>query len=89
MKVLNKIIIPVYKQEDLIEIVDYLIAYRRKLDITQQALSEKTGITQTRLSKYERKKQIPKVATLIDWAEGLGLIVKVALAEDDREDADK
>ena len=60
--------------------VSYAVAYARsKRGITQQELSEKTGIDQSDISKIERGVANPSVNTLERIADALGCELKISL----------
>lgn len=54
-----------------------MIDARRETGLTQKQLSERTGIAQSEISKYERGCGNPSIKTLRRIAAGLGMSVKI------------
>lgn len=50
-----------------------LRAAREKCDLTQEQLSERTGVQAGEISRIETGKRDPQVSTLLKIAKGLGL----------------
>ena len=48
---------------------------RKRLNMTQEQLSERTGISQANMSRYESGKRSPKIGTAFKIAEALGCTV--------------
>ena len=68
------------------ESINHLIAYklafaREQANMTQKELSEKTGIYQADISKFERGIGNPSVLTLKRRAEGMGMDLHIELVE--------
>lgn len=58
---------------------------RHFLDLSQEALAERTGIHRTQFSLYERGERMPLTSTLIKLAEGLDVSVDQLLGRIDWE----
>ncbi|MCD8224869.1 MAG: helix-turn-helix domain-containing protein [Clostridiales bacterium] len=58
-------------------IIQSMIDARRETGITQKQLSERTGISQSDISKFERGGGNPSIRTLRRLAAGLGMRVKI------------
>lgn len=58
-------------------IIQSMIDARRETGITQKQLSERTGISQSDISKFERGGGNPSIRTLRRLAVGLGMRVKI------------
>lgn len=58
-------------------IIQSMIDARRETGITQKQLSERTGISQSDISKFERGGGNPSIRTLRRSAAGLGMRVKI------------
>jgi transcriptional regulator with XRE-family HTH domain len=56
----------------------FLIEARRRHGLTQQDLAERTGITQTNISRIERDKVSPSLFTLNRLLEAMGETVRIA-----------
>lgn len=54
-----------------------MIDARKKTGITQKELSERTGISQSDISKFEKGNGNPSLKTLQRLAKGLGMCVKI------------
>ena len=55
----------------------FISALRRAKGLTQRELSERTGITQSDLSKLENGSANPSTKTLQRLAEGMGMRLKI------------
>jgi len=64
-----------------LEIVAQLISRRKELGITQRELSDKTGLHQSAIARFEREGVIPRLDTLDKIAKALGL--RITLVEDE------
>ena len=58
-------------------VIDAILAARKESGLTQQQLSERTGIAQTDISKLERGNGNPSLRTLQRLAAGMGMRVKI------------
>jgi len=58
-------------------IIQAIIDARKKSDLTQKELSERTGITQADISKLENGNANPSLRTLRRLAKGLGMRLKL------------
>lgn len=58
-------------------VVQAMIDARRRAQITQKELSERTGITQGDISKLENGNANPSIRTLQRLAEGMGMTLKI------------
>lgn len=69
------------------EVRDLLINTRKEQDISQKTLSQKTGIPQSNISKFETGYNVPSIQILKRIADGLGkrLIIDFVEAEDGEE----
>lgn len=59
------------------EIIDYLIRKRQDEGLTQQDLSNKTGLTQSVIARFEAKKVIPRIDTILKIANALNCKLKI------------
>ena len=59
------------------DIIQAMIEARISQDMTQKALSEKTGITQADISRIENGTRNPSLAMMKRLAEGLGMQLKL------------
>ena len=59
------------------DIIQEMIDARISQDMTQKALSEKTGITQADISRIENGTRNPSLAMMKRLAEGLGMQLKL------------
>lgn len=55
----------------------YLTLRRVQLGLTQEQLAAETGFTGGQISKWENGVNVPDLATLIRWADGLGMDVEL------------
>ena len=58
-------------------VIEAILAARKESGLTQQQLSERTGIAQTDISKLERGNGNPSLRTLPRLAAGMGMRVKI------------
>ena len=58
-------------------IVQAMIDARKQAGLTQRELSERTGITQSDISKLENGSANPSIKTLQRLAEGMGMRLKI------------
>lgn len=58
-------------------VVQAMIDARRRAQMTQKELSERTGITQGDISKLENGNANPSIRTLQRLAEGMGMTLKI------------
>ena len=58
-------------------VIEAILAARKESGLTQQQLSERTGIAQTDISKLERGNGNPSLRTLQRLAAGMGMRVKI------------
>ena len=58
------------------EIVDLLITYRKKLNMTQQDVADATGIQRTNIARLESKRYTASVESLKKYAKCLGYLLQ-------------
>lgn len=58
-------------------IVKALIEARNKAGLTQKELAERTGISQSDISKFERGNGNPSIKTVQRLADGMGMMMKL------------
>lgn len=58
-------------------VIEAMLKARKESGLTQQQLSERTGIAQTDISKLERGNGNPSLRTLQRLAAGMGMRVKI------------
>lgn len=61
------------------ELIEQIVMMRKKLNITQAELANKTKVSQQAISRLEKEKHIPNMDTLLRIVDGLGL--KLVLIE--------
>jgi DNA-binding XRE family transcriptional regulator len=61
------------------ELIEQIVAMRKKMKITQETLAKKANVSQQAISRLEKEKHIPKIDTLLKIVDGLGL--KLILTE--------
>ena len=66
------------------DIIQAMIDARKKLDLTQKELSEKTGITQADISRIENGKRNPSLNMMKRLAEGLGMRLKLEFVQENK-----
>ena len=54
-----------------------LIAARRDLELTQEALADRLGLSQSMIARYETGDKAPTADRLRAWAKAVGLRVKI------------
>jgi len=59
---------------------------RRAMGMTQEQLSERTGVSQGSISTIERDERVPKLPTAVALARGLETTVEELLGEDVEEE---
>lgn len=59
------------------DIIQTMINTRKRLNLTQQELSDRTGITQADISRIERGTRNPSLNMLKRLAKGMGMQLKV------------
>jgi len=59
------------------EIIEATIEARKKANMTQRELSEKSGIKQPSIAKIEKMKHLPQTTTLLKLLRPLGYTLKV------------
>lgn len=64
------------------DIIQALIDARKKKNITQKQLSEKTGITQADISRIENGTRNPSLEMMKRLAKGLGMVLKLEFVPD-------
>ena len=60
-------------------VIEAMLKARKESGLTQQQLSERTGIAQTDISKLERGNGNPSLRTLQRLAAGMGMRVKIEI----------
>lgn len=63
------------------EIVDRLVAYRKAIKMTQQDVSEATGIHRANIARIEGKKYVATLESLQKYANSMGLELQIELKE--------
>ena len=63
------------------DIVDQLIAYRKKLKLTQQDIADATGIKRANIARLELKKNEASLDSLVRYAKSVGLDLSVGLVD--------
>ena len=63
------------------EIVDRLVAYRKAIRMTQQDVSEATGIQRANVARIEGKKYTATLESLQKYANCMGLELQIELKE--------
>ena len=63
------------------ELVDRLVAYRKKLHMTQQDIADQTGIKRANIARIEGKKFLASIESLIKYAKSVGYEVQLELLE--------
>ena len=66
------------------DIIQAMIDARKKLDLTQKELSEKTGITQADISRIENGTRNPSLNMRKRLAEGLGMRLKLEFVQENK-----
>lgn len=62
-------------------LVDTMIAYRKKLNMTQQEVADMTGIKRANIARIEGKRYLVSLESLLRYAECLNLDVSIELKE--------
>lgn len=65
------------------EIVDLLISYRKKLNMTQQDVADATGILRTNIARLESKRYTASVESLKKYAKSVGYRLEFITVRDD------
>ena len=78
---------PKYKEkwdayEPVYQVIKTLIEARKKKNVTQKELAERTGITQPDISRLENGRGNPSLRTLNNLARGLGMVLKVEFVDE-------
>lgn len=63
------------------DIVDQLIAYRKKLKMTQQDIADATGIKRANVTRIEAKRNEASLDSLVRIAGSMGLKLNLTLEE--------
>ena len=63
------------------DIIDRLVAYRKKLHMTQQDIADITGIKRANIARIESKKHEITIESLIKYASSMGLDLRLELQE--------
>ena len=63
------------------DIVDQLVAYRKKLKMTQQDIGDATGIKRANVTRIELKKNEASLDSLVRIAGSMGLKLNITLEE--------
>ena len=61
------------------DIVDQLVAYRKKLKLTQQDIADATGIKRANIARIELKRNEATLDSLVRYAKSMGLDLSVEL----------
>ncbi len=65
------------------DIIQAMIDARKKLNLTQKELSERTGITQADISRIENGTRNPSLNMMKRLAEGMGMVLKLEFVRAD------
>ncbi|RLP73314.1 XRE family transcriptional regulator [Mycetocola tolaasinivorans] len=68
------------------EFVDALIAVRREQGLSQADVAERMGITQQGVSKFERYDNDPRMSTIRNYANAIGVVIEYSIQDDRRHD---
>ena len=63
------------------DIVDQLIAYRKKLKLTQQDIADATGIKRANIARLELKKNEASLDSLVRYAKSMKLELAIELVK--------
>lgn len=63
------------------DVVDQLVAYRKKLKMTQQDIADATGIKRANVTRIEAKKNEASLDSLVRIAGSMGLKLTLTLEE--------
>ena len=63
------------------EVIDELIAYRKKHKLTQQDIADKSGIMRPNVARLEAKKAEPSMDILSRYAQSMGMDIKISLVK--------
>lgn len=63
------------------DIVDRLVAYRKRLQMTQQDIANATGIHRANIARMENKKNISTLESLQKYAKSVGVELKIELKD--------
>ncbi len=66
------------------EIIDRLIAYRKKLNMTQQDVADATGIQRANIARMESKKSMSSVENLRKYARSLGIELRFEMVHPEK-----
>lgn len=66
------------------DIIQAMIDARKRLNMTQKELSERTGITQADISRIENGTRNPSLNMMKRLAKGMGMIIKLEFVHTDR-----
>ena len=64
------------------DIVDQLIAYRKKLKLTQQDIADATGIKRANIARIELKKNAASLDSIVRYAKSMKLELSIKLVEE-------
>ena len=62
-------------------LIDELVAIRKEMDLTQQDISDKTGINRANVARIENKKHITSMEVLVKYANCLDKDIRVSLVD--------
>ena len=62
-------------------LVDIMVHYRKKMNLTQQNIADATGIKRANIARIEAKKYLVSLESLLRYAECLNLDVSIELKE--------
>ena len=62
-----------------------MVEARRKRNLTQQELAERTGIAQTEISRIESGSRNPSIKVLQRLADGMGMYLQIAFVRKDEQ----
>ena len=62
-------------------LIDTMISYRKKMNLTQQNVADFTGIKRANIARIEAKKYLVSLESLLKYAECLNLDVCIELKE--------
>lgn len=67
------------------EIADLIISLRNEMNITQEQLAEKSGVSQANISKIENGKYMPSIKVIKRIADALGKRIVIDLIDREEE----
>ena len=77
----EKVLIEKASQQLNDRLIDELVAIRKEMDLTQQDISDKTGINRANVACIENKKHITSMEVLVKYANCLDKDIRVSLVD--------